>query len=56
MTKIKNCDDGREEFLMISNHEYVEIYNDGRISVLKCEKCGNETVDYCSDHPAIDKN
>lgn len=45
MDEIKNCDEGqKEEPMMISNHQFVETYNDGKTQVLKCEVCGFESV------------
>ena len=37
-----NCDKNNKE--EISNHEFVETYNDGKNQVLKCKKCGYESV------------
>ena len=45
-----NCDDKppREYIgkIALSNHEFVETYNDGKISVLKCEICGYEETSW----------
>lgn len=40
-----NCDkDLKKEPLVVSNHDYVETYNDGKTQLLKCEVCGDELV------------
>jgi len=46
---IPNCDDKPQEKIQgisLSNHKFVETYNDGKMSVLKCEVCGHEEVSW----------
>ena len=40
-----NCDQNiKQEDKEISNHDFVETYNDGKTQILKCSKCGHESV------------
>lgn len=47
--KTKNCDDKPQEYISgipLSNHKFVETYNDGKMSVVKCEVCGVEETSW----------
>lgn len=38
--------DGKEQFVQVDTHDWVETLNDGVKSVLTCQRCKKESVGY----------
>lgn len=33
----------------VSGHDYIEEYNNGEVSILRCDRCGNVSVGYFTE-------